>query len=501
MMRRDVFGHVALDASDDVALLKKIASDLPILSDVCRADLLMYCRAKGSRVVTVAQARPHSFSPLYGENRVGLFVGEVTHPDVCRWLGGQHAPSRVQTVSLRGVTVARELYPVRNASKKLIAVVVKDAYWLAHERHRRRSRVFQEALHDLVTMVLRGDLRGAEDLSPFGEHDGIVWVDRERQIQYMSGIAAELYRRLGYREDLLGEHISRIEGVDRELVTVALDEQRAHQVTTEHDSLTWTRKVLPIWCPDVKRRWFHWPWEVAGQPRAVRPPLPLGALILVHDETEALQAQRELESKLALVREVHHRVKNNLQVVASIMRMQARRVESDEARTVLEESVNRILSVAVVHEFLSRNAQGTFNLHEVTNRILGQIKQGLLAPDKNINLHMRGPDIWLPAERATQCALVINELVQNAIEHGMADRQQGTILVELVDEGESVSIMVRDDGAGLPEGFDLATSSNLGLNIVCSMVQRDLQGTFSLSNGAEGTEALIRFQKTVAGGR
>lgn len=499
-MRKDVFSHVALDASDDVALLKKIATDLPILSDVCRADLLMYCRAKGSRVITVAQAKPHSFSALYGENRVGLFVGEVTHPDVCRWLGGQHVPARVRTISLRGVTVARELYPVRNASGKLIAVLAKDAYWLAHERHRRRSRVFQEALAELIAMVLRGELRGAEALAPFGEHDGIVWVDRDRQIQYMSGIAAELYRQLGYREDLLGEHISRLEAVDRELVTIALEEQRAHQVRTEHDGLTWTRQVLPVWHPELGRRWLRYPWWLPGRARAPRTPQPLGALILVHDETEALQAQREIEAKMALVREVHHRVKNNLQVVASIMRMQARRVEAPEARTVLEESVNRILSVAVVHEFLSQNAQGTFNLLEVTNRILGQIKQGLLDPDKSIRLAVKGPDIWLPAERATQCALAINELVQNAIEHGMADRQQGTIMVELIDEGESVCIIVRDDGSGLPDAFDLSTSSNLGLNIVQSMVQRDLQGTFTLSDGAEGTEAMIRYKKTVAGG-
>jgi two-component sensor histidine kinase len=199
---------------------------------------------------------------------------------------------------------------------------------------------------------------------------------------------------------------------------------------------------------------------------------------------------------MALLREVHHRVKNNLQVIASIMRLQARRTSSPEARGLLEESVNRILSVAVVHEFLSQNAKGTIGLREVAHRIIGQVERGLVAPDKSIRLSVRGPEIWLPAERATQCALVINELVQNAIEHGMALRDSGAIDVELVDHGDSVSIIIADDGEGLPEGFDLDTSAHLGLQIVRSMVERDLRGKFWLTPEPTGTRARLRIAKT-----
>jgi len=224
-----------------------------------------------------------------------------------------------------------------------------------------------------------------------------------------------------------------------------------------------------------------------------------GALILVHDATEALQTRRELESKMAMVREVHHRVKNNLQVIASLMRMQSRRAHSAEARMVLDESVNRILSVAVVHEFLSQNAEGTINLQEVAHRILSQVQQGLVDPGKRITLSVKGPAVWLPAERATQCALVINELVQNAIEHGIAEREEGSVEVELVDHGDGVDIHVTDNGAGLPKGFDLSTDANLGLRIVRSMVERDLRGQFELSSD-DGTRATVRFEKSVVGG-
>lgn len=219
----------------------------------------------------------------------------------------------------------------------------------------------------------------------------------------------------------------------------------------------------------------------------------------MHDATEAVQSQREIESKMALIREVHHRVKNNLQIIASLMRMQARRVSSDEAREVLSESVNRVLSVAVVHEFLSQNATGTINLHEVAHRILAQMQQGLIDPNKYIKLDVKGDDIWLPAERATQCALVINELVQNALEHGLENRDQGIVDVELVDLGDKVKIIVSDNGEGLPVGFDLSTSSNLGLRIVRSLVERDLRGQIELLSDA-GTRAMVVFAKSVLGG-
>ena len=166
---------------------------------------------------------------------------------------------------------------------------------------------------------------------------------------------------------------------------------------------------------------------------------------------------------------------------------------------MLDESVNRVLSVAVVHEFLSQNATGTINLYEVAHRILTQMQQGLIDPSKHIQLNVKGDAIWLPAERATQCALVINELVQNALEHGLEHRDQGMVSVELVDLGDQVQIIVSDNGEGLPEGFELSTSSNLGLRIVRNLVERDLRGKFELLSDA-GTQAMVIFAKSVLGG-
>ncbi|MCD6520894.1 MAG: histidine kinase N-terminal domain-containing protein [Anaerolineae bacterium] len=470
--------------------MKKIGSDLPILADLCRADLLLCCREREDRIVIVAQARPHSSSPLYEEDEcLNTRVKRSEQEEIFHVFEGKGKPHQVHTVFIRGATVARQLFPVYNERGQVIAVLVKDAYWLAHERHRRRSRVFQEALLDFIAMVLRGELKGAEELSPFGEHDGIMYVGPDRRIQYMSGIASELFRHLGYRDTLVGRRINDIETVDAQLVARAIAERRCLESQSEQDGFTWTRKALPVTIRDRSLWQFLQPWKKHREARKY------GAFVLIHDATEALRTQRELESKMAMLREVHHRVKNNLQVIASIMRMQARRTSSEEARAVLEESVQRVLSVAVVHEFLSQNARGMINLRDVANRILAQIKQGLVDPLKKIELEVEGPDIWLPAERATQCSLVMNELVQNAIEHGLAQQERGAIHVQLVDQGEEITILVEDNGQGLPEGFNLDTDANLGLRIVKSMVERDLRGKFTLRGSPYGTQAIVRFAK------
>ena len=500
MAQVNAFRDVDLQA-DDVALLTKVGADLPILADLCRADLLLYCSALGrhSRAVTVAQARPHSSSPLYAKDRIDKRVKEEEDPELARAFA--HRPSRktILTASVRGATVARQMFPATNLKGELIAVLVKDAYWLAYERHRRRTRAFQEALVDFTAMVLDGELEGGQALSPFGEHDGIVFVDSDGRIQYMSGIALELYRHLGYRDSLVGRRVGEIDTPDGQMYRRAVNERHCFESQDEQDDLTWTRKAIPVLRRErgpfaelrrTSRRRHRWPQSSCG------------ALILVHDATETLRAQRELESKLELVQEVHHRVKNSLQVVASIMRMHARRATHEETRAALEESVNRVLSVAVVHEFLSQNAQGAISLREVAYRILNQVEQGLIHPGQQIDLTVSGPDIWLPAERATQCALVINELVHNAVEHGLADRNRGKISVDILDQGDSVYILVADDGHGLPDGFSLETDAHLGLQIVQNMVRRDLKGEFMLAAAAVGTQARVVFDKTsVVGGR
>ena len=179
---------------EDEALLDKISSDLPIAADLSRADLLLYTLQGNGSVVVRAQARPRSSATLYPEDR----VGDIESEDVLDGFGDMRVRThRLKSLDVRGANVARLILPVHNADGQLVAILARDAYWLAHERHKRRARAFQRAVLDFMWMVLHGKLAGADDLTPFREHDGIMYIDSEAHIRYMSGICAELYRRPG----------------------------------------------------------------------------------------------------------------------------------------------------------------------------------------------------------------------------------------------------------------------------------------------------------------
>jgi two-component sensor histidine kinase len=147
---------------------------------------------------------------------------------------------------------------------------------------------------------------------------------------------------------------------------------------------------------------------------------------------------------------------------------------------------------------LSKGGGAVINIKDVGRRIIGQMQESLLDPTKTLDLVTEGPSIYLPARQATACALIINELLQNAVEHGYAHKEQGHIKLTLVDEGEIVRIRVQDDGEGLPESFNLAETNSLGLRIVQALVQDDLHGQFALSSEDGNTLASVSFAKQVA---
>ncbi len=224
-------------------------------------------------------------------------------------------------------------------------------------------------------------------------------------------------------------------------------------------------------------------------------------LVAIRDETDSRRQEEELQVKVAMIQEIHHRVKNNLQTIASLLRLQARRADSDDVQLALQESINRIMSVAVIHEFLAHQDARVINIRDVSQRIITQFKEGVMDREKGIRLELRGPNVYLPTQPATVCALVINELLQNALEHGYERQEGGTVTVNLKDDGEQITISVDDDGVGLPEDFDLQQTGSLGLQIVRTLAQGDLKGSFELRSRDKGVSAIVTFPKQSQGGR
>jgi two-component sensor histidine kinase len=485
---------------EDVAVLEKLIENLGILADLSRADLLLYCLSMPLRAVIVAQARPHSILPIHDESLVGAQANPSEQPAVFRALNeGRRGSTEVRRrmgdegTPGQAAPIVQETYPFRASDGRVIAALCIQTNLIERERHRRRSRVFQRALKHFQDTVLSGALCKTSPLTPFAEHDGVMVVDAQHRIQYVSGIATSLYRNLGYAGNLLKRYVEDLELDDHSRVLQALQDGRCHEGEMQVGDLVWVKKAIPFFSMRKGLLALR-----SGQQSLPRPD---GVLVTIHDETDARRREEELEVRAAMIQEIHHRVKNNMQTIASLLRLQFRRAESEETRRALKEGINRILSVAVIHEFLAHQEARVINIRDVSQRIINQVREGVLDREQGIRLGLEGPNIYLPTQPATVCALVINELLLNALEHGYARQEGGTVTVKLKDDGEQITIAVIDDGVGLPEEFDLARTSSLGLQIVSTLAQGDLRGNFELNSRDKGVSAIVTFPKQTQGGR
>ncbi|MBI2863818.1 MAG: GAF domain-containing protein [Chloroflexi bacterium] len=205
------------------------------------------------------------------------------------------------------------------------------------------------------------------------------------------------------------------------------------------------------------------------------------------------QAQRNLSVKSALLAEMHHRVKNNLQTVAALLSLQARHCKSVEIASPLKESVGRIQSIASVHDLLSRRQIGIASVADLAKTIIEAATINSARPGVRVNYRVVGGEVTLSSREATVFALVLNELVSNAIAHGFAGRGEGSFQITASVSGSRITVTASDNGRGLPPGFDFRKQAGLGLQIVNTLVVNELQGQFSLTTDG-GTVATIVFE-------
>ncbi len=197
----------------------------------------------------------------------------------------------------------------------------------------------------------------------------------------------------------------------------------------------------------------------------------------------------QLSVRAAVVQEMHHRVKNNLQTVAMLLRLQMNDPRAAPARPALQESINRILSIAAVHEILAGASIGRVDVRALVERVAGLVTRNMLRPAQAVEVTVGGDAPTLPSQPATALALAVAELVQNSLEHAFPGDTSGRVHIDIADTGPEVVVTVTDDGPGLPLDFDAAVESNLGIQIIRTLIEEDLGGSFRLANAASGGTA------------
>jgi two-component system, sensor histidine kinase PdtaS len=466
----------------DQERLHRALDNMPLVADLSSADLMLLVPAGRDEMQVVVHAQPQPVPSLYSQSQVGKRVGRAESPLVFRCIDAPNAHHE-RAIVISGVPTMHEAMPIMG-DRGVIAVLVSEMAMLEHERQRKRDITFRRAIAHVREMLRLGLLQGGEALGRLGLHDGVLIIDKGGQIRYTTVVAEHLYRRLGYPDSIVDTQLSDLE-TNEYICFKAMERNVCMEQRVEEQDQIWIKRVIPL--VSIHRD------GLVGRFLGLRDVAP-GAIVAIQDITEETRKEQELKIKSAMIQEIHHRVKNNLQTIAALLRLQARRTDSEDVAALLQESINRILSVAFVHEFLSKDETSAINIHEVCNRILGEVTRGTLDPAKRISLKLEGQKLFmLPAQQATSCALIINELLQNSVEHAYADRSEGTIVVSLEETDDSMLIDIRDDGRGLPEGFDI-NRGGLGLQIVRTLVREDLKGDLSIENDG-GVRTLISFPR------
>lgn len=466
--------------------LHAVVGEWQMLADLSFADFLMWVRRDDGALVCVAQVRPNTAPTVLLADAVGTLNQAHEMPVVTNAFDsgaiGRQSPAGQQDSF--GLNV--EAVPVRY-NNNVVAVLTHQTA-LGDRNASPLESAYLDCAGDLLLMLSEGTFPNVGDVAMSRSSprvgDGFIRLDGTGTVTFASPNAISAYHRMGLAAELEGHNLV---AVTRPLISDPFEAQElADHVRDSLAGGSSMRMEVDAGGAAVLLRTL--PLAVHGN--------AVGAGVLIRDVTEVKRRDRALLSKDATIREIHHRVKNNLQTVAALLRLQARRTNNAEGREALIESVRRVSSIALVHDALSMSVDEEVNLDEVVDRII-PIMNDVAAPvdsDSPIRINRVGELGVLDADRATALIMVVTELVQNAIEHAF-DRstQQGCVTIRAERSARWLDVVVHDDGRGLPEGFSLEKSDRLGLQIVRTLVSAELDGSLGMHEvSTGGTDVVLR---------
>jgi two-component sensor histidine kinase len=433
-----------------------------MLADLAFADVLLLAPMADDpdqNLLSLAQIRPLTAQTLYPDDHVGTALLAEFAPEAVKAL----AKAKIQSGRLDSRGVHRAAIPVR-VGDRVPAVLLREGMPFGGRRVSNLEEAYSTCGDMLFYMIADGAFpyEGMEAWEPPRVGEGLMVVDSTGHITFASPNAIAASRRLGVYRELVGRHLDELTGGSD--LWSAIEGGTPQGTEVEIGGEVISRRVVPF--------------RLKGRNE--------GGLVLVQDVTELRRRDRMLMFKDAVIREIHHRVKNNLQTIASLLRLQARRLDSKEAKEALDESVTRIRTIAFVHETLSQASSDFVDFDDVIRGVLRMLEDALGLGDRGVKVTVEGSVGELPAVVATPLSLVMTELVQNAAEHAFVSTDGtdvgGNIQVALDRRDGVLHAEVRDDGVGIAEDFSWE-GTGLGLQIVQRLVMDELKGDLELHRG------------------
>jgi len=486
------FRHLLSDQSsltpDDVLRLGELTAEWQLLADLSFADLVLWIPKRedqkswpeGHRAV--AQIRPMTAATVFTHDLIGNEVTWGSRTDLDQALSSGEIIRDNRAEQVGEIEIKVECIPVFFLDR-VIAVISRHRNLETMRTPSRLELNYREIANHIYRMIAEGNFPVkdnvylAEAAPRVG--DGLVRINVSGEVLFASPNARSALNRVGWDKDLEGQNFGQVLDSLVSPISPLNPKEENWQISMSGKQL--------------RREEFE---NSGGVLDLLAIPLTegdnrIGAVVLVHNVTELRRKDRALISKDATIREIHHRVKNNLQTVSALLRLQARRIEDPKASAAIEEAVRRVVSIALVHETLSATSQDLVQFDEVITKIIQGASELNIRPNE-IQIKKVGEFGLISSMVATPLALVLTELIHNALEHGLG-ASGDLVELRINRQAASMVITVTDNGAGIPNDFSLELNTNLGLQIVQTLTKNELAGKIEFIKQNIGTQVQISF--------
>jgi len=471
--------------ANEVEHLSELVAEWRLLADLSFADLLLWLPIRRDEKswpeghLAIAQIRPTTAATVFTEDLVGTSINWGQRPLVDQALSEGEIVRDAKPEQVGQIVIKEETIPVI-LNGKILAVISRHRNADLMRQPSKLELNYREIAHKIYKMVaegnfpIRNSLYSSESSPRVG--DGLIRLDVNGTIFFASPNARSALSRVGFQKELEGENLGVVFSNLNKGDTQPTDESWQTMLSgkslrrTEYESQSAVVDIVVIPLTEGSDR--------------------IGAIVLIHNITELRNRDRALLTKDATIKEIHHRVKNNLQTVSALLRLQSRRVTDPIASSALDEAVRRVASIALVHETLSNQSSEFVEFDLVLDQI---IKNALDLNPRSIGYKKIGEFGSFDSKTATALSLVITELIHNALEHGLSETGD-QLTVEISKNGNQYLVSVCDNGSGLPKEFNIEKSANLGLQIANTLTKNELNGSINLVRVENLTRGDISFE-------
>lgn len=451
----------------DIDIIRDMSKVLTTFADLEEADIFIDCPTHNGDAIVVAEAKPSRVPSSYKKTVVGLLAKKENEPAVARTLRLGIGTRHMKAVTQENGCTIQSVEPIFNG-ERVIGVLISERRTTEQIQMDEGLHFSQDSYQTIANTLAQ--IKDKDNWLTECIDEALLMVDTNGIITFRNGRARELYETLGFVEDVLGQPYQNVclADADMELESGNAKEY-SYEMTVGYHVLSVKRVQLDV--PDM------------------------AFAEILRDITRQKEQEKALILKSGAIKEMHHRVKNNLQTIASLLRLQMRRTDSEETRQVLGESMNRILSIASTHQLLAQSGIDEVMIGEVIQNITNNTLRYYSGSRFHVEINLEGDDFQVDSDIATSVALIINELLENALKYAFREGDSGRVRI-VVTRGEMYSrIQVIDNG----KGFDVENTdgSRLGLSIVKSMVCDKLQGDLDIESSSKGTHVTFDFRNRI----